>query len=175
MQHQQPQQSQQSCTNDTTDADFKPNTKTVYLVRHAQSTENVIYEGSRRLVSALSECSLPSFSDLGGTLKLPFNMFRKSVMDAQVSEHGQEQINQLHKTLINDSFLFDTEGKRDILVIHSPLRRAKQTAYGMFKGPNALDDEQGKIGSDWTLYTYYTTYQMLTLHFLHSLFLDSHF
>ena len=121
------------------------NTKTVYLIRHAESNENVIYSAARRLAAALADCSLPTFADLGSTLKLPFHMFRSSVTDADVSEHGRQQIEQLHKTLLDDGFLCNHEGYRNIVVVHSPLKRAKQTAYGIFKGANAVDETKGEV------------------------------
>ena len=128
-------------------------TKTIYLIRHAESNENLFYNAARRTWGKLSQFSPPAASDLGTTLMLPFVMFNKNTTDAEVSEHGQKQIRQLRRTVTDDEFMFVVKGdkdgggaeeavggesikdlKNDLVVVHSPLKRARQTAYGIIKG-----------------------------------------
>ena len=59
-------------------------------------------------------------------------MFRATVTNSPVSEYGKTQIRLLRETLVKDNFLNGTD--RDVLVLHSPLLRAKQTAYGVILG-----------------------------------------
>ena len=137
---------QATASSTSTAAQAKPARKTIYLIRHAESNENTLYSGPRRLVADLTDCSLPSLPDALSVLVLPLLMFRPSITNAEVSEHGRQQIEQLHHMLSDDGFLFDHNGKRDIVVVHSPLKRARQTAYGIFKGTHAIDEMESDDG-----------------------------
>ena len=129
----------------------KKKTKTIYLIRHAESLENVAYKGARRVQAAYVSRKLPERADIIDAAKLTFKMFRPSVMNAELSELGRRQVLQLHDRLEQDQFLVtDVDGKEvngdsknserpQILIAHSPLKRAKQTAYGSMFGPNYLD------------------------------------
>jgi len=124
--------------------------KTVYLVRHAESEENKLYRGPRAAYAALKAGKLPNLKDAFETVRLPFLMFREKVVDSPVSLHGSYQIRQLHeryfensqtRQLIADAAIKasraaknnnnkDGEESLPVVVAHSPLQRAKVTAYG---------------------------------------------
>jgi broad specificity phosphatase PhoE len=119
-------------------------TKTLYLVRHAESLENVAYGPARRAGEALASFQMPAWKDLWCAVKLPTKMFRQSVMDAAVSELGARQIRQLHRSFARDNISNHNHAR--LLVAHSPLRRAKQTAFGIVFGPEVMDSEQPPSG-----------------------------
>jgi broad specificity phosphatase PhoE len=120
--------------------------KTVYLIRHAESLENVAYKGARRVQASYSARKLPDPQDVGDAFKLAFRMFRPSVMNAALSEVGKKQVTQLHSSLEKDKFwekLKKQEAATDhrLLLAHSPLVRAKQTAYGALLGPERMSPD----------------------------------
>lgn len=92
----------------------KKRTKTIYLIRHAESLENVAYKGARRVQAAYASRKLPEPSDVIDAAKLTFKMFRPSVMNAELSELGRRQVLQLHDRLEQDKFLVtDVNGNYD--------------------------------------------------------------
>ena len=113
-------------------------TKTVYLIRHAESLENVAYKGARRLQAAYTSRKLPQPYDVVDAFQLMFKMFRPSVTNAALSDFGRHQVEQLHGNLVRDKFWEPL--RQDAVIVHSPLQRAKQTAYGALWGPQHMDD-----------------------------------
>jgi len=102
-----------------------PVTKTVYLIRHAESDENRRLASLGRSVKGLGSLSLPNKSDVIASMEL-INI--KAQIDSDVSPRGQIQINEVGKAIAKDDFV----RKMGIqLVAHSPLKRARQTSEGM--------------------------------------------
>ncbi len=85
--------------------------KTIYLVRHAQSEQNVTTHRLR-----------------GGDLRAVGSLVSLGY-DAPVSEEGQQQLDTARERLANL-----VSEKRITLVAHSPLQRAVDTANAIFKG-----------------------------------------
>lgn len=115
-------------------------TKTLYLVRHAESLENVAYGPARRAMNDLSSFRIPALNDVWCAVKLPTKMFRQSVMNAAVSELGERQIQQLHDSFAHDKIEY--KRPENVIVAHSPLRRTKQTAFGIVFGPQNMNAEE---------------------------------
>ena len=124
----------------TNNNDERSNPKTVYLIRHAESLENVAYKGARRVQAAYVNRKLPEITDVADAFKLTFKMFRPSVVNAALSDFGRLQVSQLHENLEKDGF-WQKQFQNACLVVHSPLMRAKQTAYGSLWGPEHMDDD----------------------------------
>lgn len=117
--------------------------KTLYLIRHAESLENVAYKGARSVQASYAARKLPDPKDVGDSLKLAFRMFRPEVMNAALSLVGEKQVTQLHTSLKMDHFweklkAQEAAADRPLLLTHSPLVRAKQTAYGALLGPQQM-------------------------------------
>ena len=119
--------------------------KTVYLIRHAESLENVAYKGARSVQASYAARKLPDPKDVGDAFKLAFRMFRPEVMNAPLSQVGEQQVTQLHSNLAKDQFWEKLKRQENdnqrLLLAHSPLVRAKQTAYGALLGPPKLAPE----------------------------------
>lgn len=88
-----------------------PKFKTLYLVRHAQGIHNVVLEEKRGI-------------DEIGDVHLSPKLF-----DAPLSPKGVQQVSEQHKQILESGLLNTIE-----LVITSPLRRAMETAVGIFRG-----------------------------------------
>jgi broad specificity phosphatase PhoE len=124
----------------------KQSEKTIYLIRHAESLENLAYQGARNIQAAYSSRKFPAPRDVGDAFQLAFKMFRPTVMNAALSEMGEEQVYQLYTNLRKDQFwdkLKEAQGAPEgqmapLLMVHSPLTRAKQTAYGVLLGPDQM-------------------------------------
>lgn len=132
-------------THPTQDEEPPMKTKTIYLIRHAESLENVAYKGARRVQASYAERQLPALRDVADAFLLMFKMFRPSVMNAALSDVGENQVTQLHANLEKDQFWQKLPKQTEtqtpassLLVAHSPLVRAKQTAYGALLGPSCL-------------------------------------
>lgn len=106
-------------------------------------------------------------SDVRTSLTLPVRAFKTSTTDADVSEHGRNQILHLKSRIEEDGFLersvhggtsSNDDGRsedendgagggeieaRTVLVAHSPLLRAKRTARGIVAG---FEDEENSRG-----------------------------
>jgi len=102
-----------------------PNTKRVYLIRHAESEENRRLASLTRGIKGLGSMRLPSKDDVMASMEL-LNV--KAQLDSNVSDVGKRQIAQLGDRLVTDDFVKQMGIK---LVAHSPLKRARQTAEGM--------------------------------------------
>lgn len=99
--------------------------KKVYLIRHAESEENVRIASLSRVTGSLGKFSLPSSKDIFSASAL-INV--PAQVDSNVSEVGEQQIRHVANKLREEDFLV----KNNVtLVAHSPLKRAKQTAEGM--------------------------------------------
>jgi len=141
--------------------------KTIYLIRHAESLENVAYKGARNVQAAYVSRKLPDVKDVGSAFQLAFKMFKPQVMNAALSTVGKEQVSQLYENLNADNFwdnLKDAAAQKQQeqnekggqpalaspLLVHSPLVRAKQTAYGALLGPEHIDLQKidGEISGD---------------------------
>ena len=94
-----------------------PEAKRVYLVRHAESEQNV---ATRKLENG----------DLGALITVC-----RLGMDAQLSQAGQEQLEAEGKSMCSSGFA-DKHGVQ--LVVHSPLQRARDTAIALFGGHPTL-------------------------------------
>ena len=110
---------------------MKSRKKTLVLVRHAQSNENVkvnkMFEGLTRL----RNFKAPTFEHIRSTFSLS-----SLTIDSLVSPLGKRQILDMHMILRDETFWarqnFD-------LVVCSPLTRAKETCEGIFpKEPEGL-------------------------------------
>jgi len=100
-------------------------TKTVYLIRHAESNENHRLNSLSRALKRVGKLSLPSKEDISASVEL---LDIRAQIDSDVSEKGREQIEQLSNQLRKDDFV----RKYGIqLVAHSNLKRARQTSEGM--------------------------------------------
>jgi len=102
-----------------------PVTKTIYLIRHAESEENRRLACLTRGWKGLKKLQLPTRNDVSGSLEL---LDVKAQIDSNVSDIGRNQISQLGERLSIDDFVKE---KHIQLVAHSPLKRARQTSLGM--------------------------------------------
>ena len=116
-----------------------PVTKTVYLIRHAESDENRRLSALSKSVKGLTRLRLPKKDDDIASMEL-INI--PAQIDSDVSPKGKQQIDALGRQIANDDFV----RKMGIeLVAHSPLKRARQTSEGMLgcvtANPNASVEE----------------------------------
>ena len=102
-----------------------PVRKTIYLIRHAESDENRRQQSLYKSISKVRKLTLPTKADLAASLEL---VDVNAQIDSDVSEVGKRQIAQVGDQLRADDFVVK-EGIQ--LVVHSPLRRARQTSAGM--------------------------------------------
>lgn len=117
-------------------------TKTVFLIRHAESAENQRMKCLSKSLHDLGSFSVPSREDVKSSLEL-FNV--KAQIDSDVSELGNAQIKQLGERLRRDDFV----KKMGIQVVaHSPLKRARQTSEGML-GCVTCSPENKEVDSSW--------------------------
>ena len=94
--------------------------KTVILIRHAESEENVAIERSMKALGRLSKGRFPSMEQLIGIQNVVF----RSHANCALSKLGCEQANDVRLILANQRF-WDTLG--DYYIACSPLKRARQT------------------------------------------------
>lgn len=103
--------------------------KTIYLIRHAETEENVRMKGFHDIGKALQKGKLPSSSQL--KLGSQFvGMTLSGSHNSKLSARGKQQVLQLQSILQEDSH--DIAKSLD-MIVHSPLQRAKETCYGIFK------------------------------------------
>jgi len=99
--------------------------KTVFLIRHAQSSENHRLGCLSSSISKLGRLSLPTTEEIITSFEL---IDVKGQIDSDVSAKGNKQILQLGEKLRKDNFLVENKIQ---LVAHSPLKRARQTSEGL--------------------------------------------
>lgn len=104
-----------------------PITKTIYLIRHAESDENRRLHSFGRILQGCTSLRRPNKSDVVASMEL-LNV--PAQIDSDVSEIGRQQINQLGARLKKENFV---EEKGIQMVAHSPLKRARQTSEGMLR------------------------------------------
>jgi len=116
--------------------------KTVYLIRHAESDENRRLHSLSRILQGCTSLTPPTKSDVVASMEL-LNV--QAQIDSDVSEIGRRQINQLGLQLEKSNFV---EDKGIQLVVHSPLKRARQTSEGMLgcvtPNPGATTDSSAE-------------------------------
>eukprot|EP00536_Pseudo-nitzschia_multiseries_P005488 jgi/Psemu1/254535/estExt_Genewise1Plus.C_1030027 len=131
---------------DEHDDDVDRPKKTIYLIRHAESEENVKMHALQNVGTSLLERRLPSSGDVTDS----FRFLGGAAMgdtDSVLSEAGRQQVRELHDILEAEpqqqkQACGDGDGNgnggvnvrvRDADVIaHSPLVRARDTCYGAF-------------------------------------------
>lgn len=116
---------QQSIVVTTRPIPHLPVRKTIYLIRHAESDENRRQQALYKSISKVRKLTLPTKADLAASLEL---VDVNAQIDSDVSAVGKRQIAQVGDQLRADDFVVK-EGIQ--LVVHSPLRRARQTSAGM--------------------------------------------
>jgi len=102
-----------------------PATKTVYLIRHAESEENRRLATLGKSLNGLRKGKLPSRGDVATSMEL-LNVGGQ--IDSTVSEVGEKQIKQIGNILREHNFL---QVKGIELIAHSPLERVRQTSLGL--------------------------------------------
>jgi len=100
--------------------------KEIVLVRHAQSEENVKIEAARAGIERIKKAQLP----LTNQWSKSFSLLRMD-LDQEVSDLGKRQIEKVATIIKNENFV---ESFSPELFVHSPLRRARETARGLFPG-----------------------------------------
>ena len=100
-------------------------TKTVYLIRHAESAENHRLACLSRSLKSISKLRIPSTADITASMEL---IDVPAQIDSDVSPAGYKQIEQLAGQLAADNFVVTN---KVTLIAHSPLKRARQTCQGM--------------------------------------------
>mmetsp|Transcript_26502 Transcript_26502/g.76497 ORF Transcript_26502/g.76497 Transcript_26502/m.76497 type:complete len:617 (+) Transcript_26502:272-2122(+) len=111
-----------------------PVRKTIYLIRHAESDENRRQQSLYKSISKVRKLTLPTKADLAASLEL---VDVNAQVDSDVSEVGERQIARVGDQLRAADFVVK-EGIE--LVVHSPLRRARQTSAGMLGCVAPKDD-----------------------------------
>ena len=106
--------------------------KTVYLIRHAESEENVKMHGLQEVGVSLYERRLPTSTDMNKSLQFIYSG-AKGDTDSDLSPQGKEQVKELYQVLDEDSQKNMHSLINDVDIIgHSPLIRARETCYGGF-------------------------------------------
>ena len=117
--------------------------KTLILIRHAQSAENVTVHHVCEGISSIRNCCLPSWKaleSLGGLLSLVES-------NPKLSKLGTRQIKDMHMILRDADFW--TRFRPDIVVC-SPLTRAQETCQGVLPPINGSTDLKVEIMADLT-------------------------
>mmetsp|Transcript_58817 Transcript_58817/g.102942 ORF Transcript_58817/g.102942 Transcript_58817/m.102942 type:complete len:219 (-) Transcript_58817:141-797(-) len=102
--------------------------KHIWLVRHAESTNNV---SKRAAAQTLGKGKLPSTGQWSEILSM-----LKVNMDTPLSEAGQKQVSAQRALLDNQVFVASNNIE---LVVHSHLQRACETCMGLFAGSPGID------------------------------------
>ena len=106
--------------------------KTIYLIRHAESEENVKMHGLQEVGVSLYNRRLPSSNDVNNSMSFIYSGATGDT-DSDLSPQGKEQIKELNQILDEDSQKNLRSLINDVDMIgHSPLIRARETCYGAF-------------------------------------------
>ena len=115
------------------------NTKTIYLIRHAESLENENWLGWFTVFQTLARFDdWPRREDVHTAYRLA-NI--DDMVDTPLSDFGKEQIKGMAKLIQNEKFV-----NNNMKVAYSPLTRARETAQGILalethnKGENISRD-----------------------------------
>mmetsp|Transcript_5530 Transcript_5530/g.13670 ORF Transcript_5530/g.13670 Transcript_5530/m.13670 type:complete len:316 (+) Transcript_5530:171-1118(+) len=118
---------------ETPDNNDNETKKTIYLIRHAESEENVKMHGLQQVGTSLIERKLPCSKDLSNSFKFLGGAVTGDT-DSHLSEGGKRQVTELHqileterRTTLTGSVINDVD-----VIAHSPLVRARETCYGAF-------------------------------------------
>jgi broad specificity phosphatase PhoE len=107
--------------------------KTIYLIRHAESVNNVSKRTCKACCPALfCGCKFPSCADLlsvAGMLTCPMN--------TPLSEEGRAQVSRQRQKVIECCGFDSSAHAQPQLLVHSPLMRARDTCEGLFGGRSA--------------------------------------
>ena len=133
-------------TSSTTTTTTITKIKTIYLIRHAESEENVNMHGLQASFSSLYTGQLPSSQSVSQGLSFITKGATGGDTDSNVSTMGKEQIQDLRRILVEDSQSHTPDPDPTTTTVqpedsllntvdvigHSPLIRAKETCYGAF-------------------------------------------
>ena len=101
-------------------------TKTIFLVRHAESDENRRLHSLKTAFKDLTRFALPKSKDIVASCEL---LRIDQQVDSNVSQFGKQQITYMANVLKEANFVT----KQNVqLLVHSPLLRAKETCRDMF-------------------------------------------
>mmetsp|Transcript_50734 Transcript_50734/g.120604 ORF Transcript_50734/g.120604 Transcript_50734/m.120604 type:complete len:206 (+) Transcript_50734:146-763(+) len=106
-----------------------PESKTIFLIRHAESKNNVDKREAKQLFRQLLRGRLPSCQQLRHVMAL-----LRVDMNSGLSEDGQAQVVKQHCILREANFV---EANGVQLIAHSPLTRAEETFQGLFSDATA--------------------------------------
>lgn len=95
--------------------------KTIFLIRHAESTNNVSKRIAAETLGSLKWPSLQDWKTMAPMITFPMN--------TELSEEGQKQVERQADILLKDGFV---ARERPELIVHSPLLRAKATCMNIF-------------------------------------------
>lgn len=118
--------------------------KTIYLIRHAESEENVKMHGLQEVGTSLFERRLPTSDDVNKSMQFIYSGATGDT-DSELSPQGKEQIKELFQILDEDSQKNMHSLINDVDIIgHSPLIRARETCYGAF-GLDKNDEHENVV------------------------------
>ena len=104
-----------------------PTAKTIYLIRHAESSENERLASFHNMCSTMYRFQMPQKKDFVyslGLINIP------KMVDSHLSEFGRQQITHMAEVLQRSDFVRQRQIQ---LVAHSPLVRARETCRGMLQ------------------------------------------
>jgi hypothetical protein len=115
-------------TTNTTTATTEGNTttKTIYLIRHAESDENRRLGSLKTAFKALTHFALPKTKDIVAAFEL---VRIDQQINSNVSSFGKQQIAYMANIIRETNFVSSNNIQ---LIAHSPLLRAKETCRDMF-------------------------------------------
>lgn len=98
-------------------------TKEIILIRHAQSNENVKFQGFCEGINRIKKLKAPKISHVTNSL----NLF-KCDLDSELSPLGKQQVSDMNHILNENNFWLSFAPE---LIVHSPLLRAFDTIRGL--------------------------------------------
>jgi len=115
--------------------------KIIYLIRHAESEENVKMYGLQEVGMSIYDGRVPSSKDLSSSLSFLGGVVKGNI-DSDLSQNGREQIEELFQIMSCDRKNNTNSLMGSVEVIgHSPLTRARETCYGVFGLKNNDNNE----------------------------------